>query len=54
MLVSVKTWAEALELQKQGFEFRSMTYWVGTPNTTTYTLQNDQLRIGEVLPLCTG
>lgn len=54
VLVSVKTWAEAPELLKQGFEFRSMTYWVGTPNTTTYTLQKDQLRIGEVLPLCTG
>lgn len=33
MLVSVKTWAEALEVQKQGFELRSMTYWAGYPDT---------------------
>ena len=39
MLVSVKTWAGAQELQKQGFEFRSMTYWVGYPNTVTYNLR---------------
>ena len=39
MLISVKTWAEALELQKQGFELRSMTYWVGYPDTVTYNLR---------------
>ena len=37
--VSVKTWAEALELQKQGFELRSMTYWVGYPDTVSCNLK---------------
>lgn len=39
MLISVKTWEEALQLQKQGFELRSMSYWVNSPETFTYHLK---------------